>query len=88
MKAKLQGNKIENATYAFVVFVATIYIIAFGLSFKYCESGYANRLIITCAYFIVMMLTVVSSIVFLCILKAKYGSKFLKKRLQVSTVEN
>jgi len=46
--------------------------------------GNVNRVLITVCYFIVMCVTVISSVVFLCILKAKYGNKFRKERIQVS----
>lgn len=83
LKDKVQGKTVERATYFFVVLIASIYLGAFYVSFVNCDVGAINRLIITIAYTIVMMITVVSSTVFLCILKAKYGSKFLAKRLQI-----
>lgn len=60
--------------------VAVIYLGAFAVSVYTCHIGTVNRLIITISYSIVMCVTVISSIIFLCILKAKYGSKFLQKR--------
>ena len=77
LKQRLQGKRVEYATYFFVGLIAVIYLGAFLVSYINCNVGSINRLIITISYTIVMMVTVVSSTVFLCILKAKYGSKFL-----------
>ena len=78
-KFKLQDRKIELTTYWIMVAVAIIYLIAYIVSVANDSAyiGYNNRVIITFCYCVVMCVTLVSSVSFLCILKAKYGNKFL-----------
>ena len=64
--------------------IALVYLIAFVVSVCNGNIGNVNRVLITVCYFIVMCVTVISAVVFLCILKAKYGNKFRKERIHVS----
>jgi hypothetical protein len=82
-KFKLQDRKIELTTYWIMAGVAIIYLIAYIVSKANNKKniGYNNRVIITFCYCVVMCVTLVSSVSFLCILKAKYGNKFLKERV-------
>lgn len=84
LRQKLRGRRIEFATYWIIGGIAMVYLIAFVVSVVNDNIGNVNRVLITVCYFIVMCVTVVSSVVFLCILKSKYGGKFLQERIKVS----
>jgi hydrogenase-4 membrane subunit HyfE len=84
LKNKLQGTRVERATYLVTALITLVYLTAFLISWYQCDIGETNRIVIAVAYFCIGALTIGSSTFFLCVLKKKYGSIFAKERMQVS----
>lgn len=74
-----KGRTVELTTYGFIGIVVVLYLIAFIKGLEDKNVNNVNRIFITVAYFVVMLVTIISSVVFLCVLSRRYGRQFMRQ---------
>ena len=85
----MRGKRIEFSTYVFIILVLLLYAIEYFVSKHKGNFNNVSRYLITISYALVMLVTIGSSIIFLCVLRVRYGRRFFyKTRLQVSLFHN
>jgi len=73
LKSQKKGRRVELTTYGFIAIVVVIYLIAFIIGNKKHHVNNVNRIFIIVSYSVVMLVTIISSVVFLCVLSRRYG---------------
>ena len=74
-----KGRRVELTTYGFTAIVVVIYLIAFIIGNNKGHVNNVNRIFIIVSYFVVMLVTIISSVVFLFVLSRRYGTQFMRQ---------
>ena len=79
LMSQKKGRRVELTTYGFIAIVVIIYLIAFIIGIQKQHVNNVNRIFITVSYFFVMLVTIISSVVFLFVLSRRYGRQFMRQ---------
>ena len=79
LMSQKKGRRVELTTYGFIAIVVIIYLIAFIIGIQNQHVNNVNRIFITVSYFFVMLVTIISSVVFLFVLSRRYGRQFMRQ---------